>query len=102
VYPQNWSAIQSLLEGIGSPVYDRHEGGESRGKYRPNASLQSIFNALESPSLTPILKALIIESSLPLKSVETDFACDSSGFATSRSFGGSITSTARLGEGAQS
>jgi transposase len=44
----------------------------------------SIFNALENPDLTPILKALITQSSLPLKAVEVDFACDSSGFITSR------------------
>lgn len=36
----------------------------------------------ESEELTPILKELIIESSLPLKSVEGDFAVDSSGFST--------------------
>ncbi len=44
----------------------------------------SIFNYLENPELTPILKGLIMQSSLPLKSVETDFAVDSSGFVTSR------------------
>ncbi|MBN8628595.1 MAG: transposase [Planctomycetes bacterium] len=44
----------------------------------------SIFNYLENPDLTPILRALITESSLPLKSVEVDFAADSSGFTTSR------------------
>src|SRR4051794_29969345 len=35
-------------------------------------------------SVTPILKALIVRPSLPLKSVEFDFAVDSSGFAMSR------------------
>ncbi len=44
----------------------------------------SIFRYLENPALTPILRDLITESSLPLKAVETDFACDSSGFTTSR------------------
>lgn len=44
----------------------------------------SIFNYLESPDLTPVLRSLITESSLPLKSVEVDFAVDSSGFMTSR------------------
>ena len=44
----------------------------------------SIFNYLESPELTPILRSLITETSLPLKAVETDFAVDSSGFSTSR------------------
>lgn len=44
----------------------------------------SIFNYLENPELTPILRALITQSSLPLKALEVDFACDSSGFTTSR------------------
>lgn len=39
---------------------------------------------LDNPELTPILQALIAESSRPLQSVEVDFACDSSGFTTSR------------------
>ena len=43
-----------------------------------------ISNTLENPKLTPILKALITQSSLPLKAVETNFAVDSSGFCTSR------------------
>ena len=44
----------------------------------------SIFNYLENPALTPILEAMITESSLPLKTVEVDFAVDSTGFTTSR------------------
>jgi transposase len=44
----------------------------------------SIFNYLENPELTPILRDLITQTSLPLKSVERDFAADSSGFTTSR------------------
>jgi hypothetical protein len=44
----------------------------------------AVLNALESGDMTAILRDLIIESSLPLKSVECDFAVDSSGFTTSR------------------
>lgn len=44
----------------------------------------SIFNYLENPELTPVLHAMITETSLPLKAVEHDFAADSSGFTTSR------------------
>jgi transposase len=44
----------------------------------------SVLNALESPDMTSILHDLIVESSLPLKAVECDFAVDSSGFTTSR------------------
>jgi transposase len=42
----------------------------------------SVFRYLESEALTPYLYELIGTSSLPLKSVETDFAVDSSGFST--------------------
>jgi hypothetical protein len=42
----------------------------------------SIFRYLESSDLTAYLRQLIIESSLPLKSIERDFAVDSSGFST--------------------
>jgi hypothetical protein len=38
---------------------------------------------MENPELAPILKYLIAESARPLKSVETEFAIDSSGFGTS-------------------
>ena len=34
--------------------------------------------------MTPVLRSLIEQSSLPLRSVETNFAVDSSGFTTSR------------------
>lgn len=44
----------------------------------------SISNYLENEMLTPYLKMLIEESSLPLRVIEKDFAVDSSGFSTSR------------------
>ncbi|MHB1424377.1 MAG: SWIM zinc finger family protein [Gemmataceae bacterium] len=44
----------------------------------------SIFNALENAELTPVLHAMIRETSLSLKTVESDFAADASGFSTSR------------------
>jgi transposase len=44
----------------------------------------STFGYLENPALTPILKAMIEESARPLKSVESQFAVDASGFSTSR------------------
>lgn len=45
-------------------------------------SYNSIIGYLEKPELTPYLQWLIIQSSLPLKSVETNFAVDASGFST--------------------
>lgn len=44
----------------------------------------SIFGVLESPGATPILHSLIQATAAPLKSIETGFACDSSGFSGSR------------------
>src|SRR5580700_11282020 len=55
-----------------------------RGYISKVPHFNSISNYLENPELTPILRNLIIQSSLPLQSVETDFAADSSGFTTSR------------------
>jgi DDE family transposase/SWIM zinc finger len=47
-------------------------------------SYNSIINYLEMEELTPYLKRLITESSLPLKAIESDFAVDSSGFSSSK------------------
>ena len=42
----------------------------------------ALINHFNGEELTPYLQWLIVQSSLPLKSVETDFAVDSSGFST--------------------
>ncbi len=55
---------------------------QRRGFISKVPHFNSISNYLENAELTPILKELIAQSSLPLKSVETDFAVDSSGFTT--------------------
>jgi transposase len=57
---------------------------KQRGLISTLPNFCSISRFLESEELTPVLKRLIIESSLPLKAVEDDFAVDSSGFATGR------------------
>lgn len=44
----------------------------------------SIFNVLDNADVTAILHNLIVESSLPMKAIEQDFAVDASGFTTSR------------------
>jgi transposase len=53
-----------------------------RGLISKVPHFNSIFNYLELEELTDVLKRLIIESSLPLKAIESDFAVDSSGFST--------------------
>lgn len=49
---------------------------------KPSYNYISTF--LESEEATPLLKAMIMESALPLKAVEVDFAVDGSGFTSSR------------------
>ena len=55
-----------------------------RGYISKLPHFNSISNYLENPELTSILQNFITQSSLPLKSVESDFAVDSSGFTTCR------------------
>jgi len=55
---------------------------EEKGLVTKSPSCTSNFRALENPELTPLLKSLIEQTARPLKSIETDFAVDSSGFAT--------------------
>jgi transposase len=62
-------------------ISDLHTARE-RGYISKVPHFNSVSNYLEMESMTLYLKQLIVESSLPLKSVEADFAVDSSGFAT--------------------
>jgi transposase len=55
---------------------------QKRGYISKTPHFNSISNYLELESMTPYLLQLISESSMPLKAIETDFAADSSGFAT--------------------
>jgi transposase len=56
----------------------------SKGYLSKMPSYNSIFDYLKMESLTPYLKHMIAESAMPLQSIETDFAADSSGFSTTR------------------
>lgn len=60
------------------------EDAVERGHVSQGMHFNSVLNALENPTLTPILHRLIQLSSLPMRAVETTFAPDSSGFCTSR------------------
>lgn len=57
---------------------------EEKGLIGAAIHFNSVLKFLENPDVTPILKAMILESSRPLASVETDFAGDSTGFMTTR------------------
>jgi transposase len=54
----------------------------SRGHITKIPHFNSISNYMDNPTLTPILRDMIVRSSLPLKSVEANFAVDSTGFTT--------------------
>jgi transposase len=55
---------------------------QRRGFLSRMPSYNSVFRYRESEALTPYLYEMIAASAMPLKSVETDFAVDSSGFST--------------------
>jgi hypothetical protein len=55
----------------------------AKGYVSKAPSFNSVFDYLQMESLTPYLKQLIVESALLLKSIESDFAVDASGFSTS-------------------
>ncbi len=59
-------------------------GAVERGYMQRTIHFNSIYNYLENPHVTDILRSLMTQAALPLKAVELDFACDSSGFMTSR------------------
>src|SRR5262245_51231422 len=57
-------------------------GAPAKGLIDRTPHYNSIFNCLENPDLTPLIKELITRSALPLKALETNFAIDSTGFDT--------------------
>jgi len=56
---------------------------EARGLIDRAPHYNSVFNALENPLLTPILRAMVEESARPLREIETEFAVDATGFSSS-------------------
>jgi transposase len=60
------------------------QGAHSDGYLSHLMNSVSVCSFLENERLTPVLRDLIVQSSLPLRLVETHFAPDSSGFSTSR------------------
>ena len=57
---------------------------QERGHVGKALCYNCVLRMLDEEDTTPILMAMIRQSSLPLRSVERQFAIDSSGFATSR------------------
>src|SRR6266851_1220630 len=59
-----------------------HRPAATHGFIAKAPCYNSVFNCLEDPAMTPIIKGLITRSALPLRALETDFAVDSTGFGT--------------------
>jgi transposase len=83
--------MRDLIFAAGVKVYEGLSGrrnqtdlreARERGFLSRQVHYNTIFKYLEMETLTPYLHHLITESSLPLKTVEVDFAVDSSGFST--------------------
>jgi transposase len=80
-----FSAVFKVYEGVSGRRFssDLREA-KQRGLISALPTYSAVSRYFESEELTPILRQLITESSLPLKAVEWDFAVDSSGFSTGR------------------
>ena len=84
--------LADVVFGIGLKVYSTmscrramtdFRDAKAKGMLDRVPSFASTSRYLEDPALSPILKGLIEQSALPLRSVERDFAVDSSGFSSS-------------------
>lgn len=83
--------LADVVFGVAYKVYSTMSGrrfmsdireAETKELVAKAPSFASNARGLENPALTPLLKTLIEQSASPLRAVETDFAVDSSGFAT--------------------
>ena len=85
--------LSDMIFAAGFKVYSTVSGrrfmsdlrdAQAKGYISRLPHYNSIFNYFENEDLTPLLRRLIEESSLPLQAIESNFAVDSSGFSTSR------------------
>ena len=60
------------------------EDARDRGHISTAPYFNSVLRYIQSPDITPVIVDLIERSSAPLATVETEFAVDATGFATSR------------------
>jgi len=83
--------LADVVFGVTFKVYSTMSGRRFMSDLREAEAKELVAKApsfasgaryLENPELTPLLKTLIEQSASPLRAVETDFAVDSSGFAT--------------------
>ena len=63
-------------------AYSLFKNAESREQIKKTPNYNAINKLLNKAEISPIIERLIVLSALPLKSVETSFAIDSTGFRT--------------------
>lgn len=81
-----FAAAFKLYSTVSARRFDLREACEA-GLIGSTPHFNSVLNYLDNEELTPIIQGLVTQSSLPLRAVETDFAVDSTGFGTCRTFG---------------
>ena len=83
--------LSDVVFGLGQKTYGMMSGRRSATALRNACSdglvahaghYNSLFRYLENPALTPLLKELVAQTAAPVAAIESDFAADSSGFAT--------------------
>ena len=83
--------LSDVIYGLGLKVYygfsvrramSQMRRAEDDGRMAQKPSRTSAIRYLAEPKLTPLLRELIERSALPLRGIETCFAVDSSGFAS--------------------
>ena len=83
--------IGDMLYGMGLKVYANRStrramsdirGAVASGRMCQEPSFTTPITYFGRPEMTPVLRALVQQSALPLRDVETYFAIDSSGFAS--------------------
>lgn len=78
-----FSSVTKIYSTISGRRFDTDlRDAKARGYLARLPHYNSVFRYLESEALTPYLYELIKLSAAPLKSIESDFAVDSSGFST--------------------
>ena len=80
-----FAAVYRVYAGFSSRRFTPDlEDARKAGMIRKAPHFNSLTNYLSKPELTSVLEQLVTLSSLPLRSIETTFAPDSSGFSTCR------------------
>ena len=84
--------LSDVLYGIGIKVYSEKSGrramsdiksAKAQGLLDKVPSFASVARYLKNPDLTPLLESMITVSALPLRTLESHFAQDSTGFSSS-------------------